>query len=114
MPLLIVATERDDLTILAVSGELDMSTSPDLLNTALPLIDAGRRLLVLDLNDVTFCDSAGLSAFVQLQKRMATVDGSIALARPQPIVRSVLELTGLVELMQVSSTVELACATVRG
>jgi anti-sigma B factor antagonist len=114
MPLLIFATEHDELTILSVGGELDMSTAPDLLKTALPLIEAGRRQLVLDLDELTFCDSAGLSAFVQLQRRMTTVGGALALARPQQIVRAVLELTGLAELMQVSSTLDLACTTVRG
>jgi anti-sigma B factor antagonist len=77
------------------------------------LIDGGQRRLVLDLDGLTFCDSAGISAFVRLRRRLSEVDGALVLARPTPIVRSVLDLTGMVELIAVTTTLDEARTAAR-
>ncbi len=94
----------------AVAGELDLATAPDLLNRVSDLIEGGHHRVVLDLRELTFCDSAGLSVLARISKKVAQFDGALALARPTQIVRSVLELTGMTELIPTFETVDEATA----
>src|SRR5258705_13807465 len=110
MSLVISAGEGDDPVVIAVNGELDMSTAPDLLDAVSMLIDSGQRRLVLDLDGLTFCDSAGISAFFRLRRRLGEGDGAPGLAPPAPIVRSVPDPTGMVELIAGATTLDWAPA----
>ena len=94
----------------AVAGELDLATAPELLNRVNDLIEAGHHRVVLDLRELTFCDSAGLSVLARMRKKVAQFDGFLALAAPTPIVRSVLELTGMTEVIPTFLTVREASA----
>ena len=56
------------LAVVVVDGELDVATTPGLGEELTPLAEAGRDL-VLDLAGVRFCDCAGLSLFLRVQKQ---------------------------------------------
>ncbi len=51
--------------------------------------------VIVDLSDLTFLDSSGITALVMARNRMAEEGNELVLARPHPIVRRVLEVTGL-------------------
>jgi anti-sigma B factor antagonist len=114
MSLSISIGTADNLAVVAVSGELDLATASELLAAVGDLIDTGHDRVVLDLGDLTFCDSAGLSVIARLTKRIGAVQGALILARPARIVRAVLEVTGMTELLPVFATVEEAQAAARG
>lgn len=103
---MISVSEPDGVAIVQVGGELDLGTAPQLLTSISELIDSGSHRVVLDLHELTFCDSAGLSALVRIRKRVEQVDGALILTRPAPIVKSVLDLTGMGELIPIYSTVD--------
>lgn len=113
MPVGISVAERDGVTIVAVTGDLDMSTAPQLLDSGTAEIDAGSKRLVLDLSGVTFCDSTGLGVFVRLKKRLDAVQGVLALAGPGENVRTVLNVTGLAEVIGVHPDSATASAALR-
>jgi anti-anti-sigma factor len=104
MPLTITNEEFGDFTVLVVGGELDLATAPQLTSAALGLAERGTHHLVVDARRLTFCDSAGLTAFVRVATRLKESDGRLAVAGPTPIVRRVLELSGLVEAIVVVET----------
>lgn len=108
----ISVADEGGVTVLAVSGDLDMSTAPQLLDAGFTALDAGRLNLVVDLSKVTFCDSSGLGAFVRLKKRVDAADGRFALAGPPPTVRTILNVTGLAEVVGVHPSVGEAAAAV--
>jgi len=64
----------------------------------------GQRDVVVDARELDFCDSSGLTAFVQIANRLEP-NGRLAIASPQPIVRRVLEVSGLVEAFVVADSV---------
>lgn len=99
--------------VLAIGGELDMTTMPELVDAAGALIDGGHRRLVLDLGGLTFCDSAGLSAFARLARRLTALDGLLVLARPTSIVESVLQVTGMAKVIPTYPSVAEARAAAR-
>jgi anti-sigma B factor antagonist len=89
----------------AVAGELDLRTAPLLVDRTVAAVDwAGPAELTLDLADVTFCDSAGISALVQLRRRCEENGWQFRIVNPQPQVRRILvNFTGLGEYLNVGS-----------
>lgn len=93
-PTLDVHTTIDaDRTVVAVAGELDLDTCPDLTRATLDLVLPGRTL-ALDLSGVTYMDSTGLNLLLKLRERAGTEDGTLELHGVSERVRFVLDLTG--------------------
>lgn len=91
-----VATGPPAVTVLRASGELDHDSRGTLKQVAADsLPQAGARRLVIDLSEVTFCDSGGLSLFVELHREIGADGGWVRLAGARGMVRSVLEATNL-------------------
>jgi anti-sigma B factor antagonist len=85
----------DETRILTASGEIHVSTAPELaahLNAALA---AGRTRLVLDFGDVAFIDSTGLSVLLNALRRLTRTGGSMVLACSNPTVLRLFEITRL-------------------
>lgn len=57
-----------DAVVLAVSGEIDVASAPQLRAEVVAQLEAGRHTTV-DLGGVTFMDGSGVSALVAAQKR---------------------------------------------
>ena len=86
--------------VVRVSGELDIRTCERLERMTGELVDLGRRV-VLDLSELTFCDSTGLAVLVRLHKRAEIAGGTLVLRAPVPRVLNLLTLTGLTRLFRV-------------
>jgi anti-sigma B factor antagonist len=86
--------------VVKVIGELDIRTCERLEHATGGLVDRGGRV-VLDLSELTFCDSTGLAGLVRLHKRAAAADGSLVLRSPVTRVQHLLKLTGLTRLFPV-------------
>jgi anti-sigma B factor antagonist len=97
MPLHITHEQRGSHVVLVVVGELDLVTAPELTSAALAAIDSGARDVIIDAHALSFCDSSGLTAFVRIANRLDNGNGRLAIAGPPPIVRRVLEVSGLDE-----------------
>lgn len=82
-------------TIVEVSGELDLHTSPGLRDHVLQLIDDGGRRVALDLTKVGFMDSSSLGVLITCLKRMREHEGRLVLIGVQSTPMKVLQLTGL-------------------
>jgi anti-sigma B factor antagonist len=95
--------------VVAVSGEIDVATSPDLLAALEDERSKHARLLV-DLSDVTFIDSTGLGVMVHA-KRAFDREDSLRLVVAQANVRKVFELTGLDGVLQIFGSREEALAS---
>jgi len=90
----VVERSPDALTI-AISGELDLA-SVDAVQTAVgDALQDGCGQLVLDLAGLTFMDSSGIALMLRTSKEV----GSMTVRNVTPIVRRVLEVTGLVDVL---------------
>src|SRR5690348_8243962 len=101
-----VRSERG-VVIAAVTGEIDISTVPQLRERLFELADNGRPLIV-DLNRVTFIDSAGLGARVGTARRAAAHGGSLHAVCSRPQTRELLWLTGVDRRIPLAATVDAA------
>jgi anti-sigma B factor antagonist len=85
--------------VLHPTGDIDAYTAPRLRSQLHAAIRSGARVVVVDLADVTFIDSAGLGALVGAHRRMLEADGRLRLVRPPHLVGRAFELTGLDEVL---------------
>ena len=84
--------ERDpaEATSFVVTGELDMASAPSLLATVESALSARRGDVVLDVRGLSFVDSTGISALIQISTQL--VGGTLTLLAPAPRVARVLKL----------------------
>lgn len=95
-------------TVLHVSGELDLHTSPTLRDRVFELLEAGTSRLAIDLEHVGFMDSSSLGILVMALKRIREKDGDLALVGVNGSPLKVLGLTGIDRIMPVfGSTADL-------
>lgn len=93
--------EEGGATLLAVSGELDLRTSPELEEQLSRAFDGGAELVILDLRQIEFMDSTGLRVLLSAHQRAHDTGRRFALVRGADQVERVLTLTGVRDLLTV-------------
>jgi anti-sigma B factor antagonist len=88
-------------TLIAVQGELDLASSPALREELDRAHDAGTELVVLDLRELVFMDSTGLSVVVKAHQRALESGRRFAVVRGGKQVERLLTLTGVSERLTV-------------
>jgi anti-sigma B factor antagonist len=96
--------DEQGVVVAAVAGEIDISSVARLRERLYELADDGGTLIV-DLNRVTFIDSAGLGALVGTARRAAEHGGSLYAVCAQPQPRRLLWLTGVDKRIPLAATV---------
>jgi anti-sigma B factor antagonist len=91
--------DRPDVVVLRLAGELDLSTAPHLSERIDEVLGDGRTVLVIDLHDVTFCDSTGMSAFIRGHHLSSAAGGALRLTGASGVVARVLKISGLDTLL---------------
>lgn len=98
------------VTVLAVTGELNLYTSGGFGAAARAAAGAGHPHLILDLGAVSFCDSSGLSALITLYRWVQDAEGSLMLAGvPDRLIR-LLDMSGVSRLITIFPTADEAIA----
>lgn len=91
-----VSTEREPgATIVRLSGEVDLRTSPQLRGLFLELLDEQPTRIILDLSGVGYVDSSGVGTMVELKRRAMRDNADVVLVGMQTRVRSLFEITRL-------------------
>jgi anti-sigma B factor antagonist len=88
-------------SIVRVAGELDATTSPRLRAELVRLIDDGTPAIDLDLSQLQFVDSVGLSVLVSAHHRARGEGVSYRLINVAPGCRRILEITRLDAILTV-------------
>jgi len=90
------------VVLVRASGDLDAYTAPGLRTHLYEATDGGAdaELVVVDLQNITFIDSAGLGTLVGAHRRMRERGGRLRIVRPPPLVARAFELTGLDEVLE--------------
>lgn len=83
------------VVVVALSGDCDLSRAATLHNQLLDVLRSRPTGIVIDLSEVTFCDLACLRTMANLGRRSTAVGTWMRMAGPSPIVRRLLEITGL-------------------
>jgi anti-sigma B factor antagonist len=103
-----VAEHDGDIPVLAVRGEIDVSTAPELRDRLVQINQRGTTTVVVDLSEVSFLDSTALGVLVSGLKRFRSAGGDLRLVVTGRSVSKVLEITGLHEVFKIYETAEAA------
>ena len=88
-------TERIPRTIIVLEGELDLASTPQLLAVVRGVMAAGSAAIVLDLSELSFIDSTGLSGVASLADEARSSGARLELRSPSELTAQVLDVTGL-------------------
>lgn len=91
-----------DTLMVQVDGEMDMLVA-DQLRREIDRVIGSRRInsLIMDLNSVTFIDSAGIGVILGRYKKISAAGGRMYIIRPRPAVQKILELAGVNKLVTI-------------
>lgn len=93
-------------TVVALYGGLDVDTAPALRAALSRLLSRPAPHIVVDVDNLDFCDSMGLSALVVAHQGAVSRGGWLRLANPAPFLRQLLQVVGLTEHLAVYPDVE--------
>jgi anti-sigma B factor antagonist len=97
----VVEGPEDGQLLARVRGELDAASNPLLQQTLLGALRRTGRLLTIDLSEVTYFGSAGVTALVWLSQHPESAGKHVRVVATSRIVTGPLELTGLLERLDV-------------
>jgi anti-sigma B factor antagonist len=99
--------EQTEATIVDVTGDIDMGTSPGLRKTLLESLKQTPRLVV-NLRGVRYIDSSGIASLVEVLKEARNKEKRLVLFGLNKAVHEVLQLTRLTKIFEIRETEEQA------
>jgi anti-anti-sigma factor len=99
-----VQKNRTSTTLKVKERKLDSSVSPELKGEFLILCNPKLEQLVIDLADVEFCDSSGLSALLIADRKMKEHGGRVKLINVHKKVASLIKISMLDRVFDVEET----------
>src|SRR6185437_12065107 len=94
--------------VVALSGELELLDIPAVASHLIAVVAAYGPSIIVDLAGLALIDPCGLDVLVRMLRWTRECGGGLSLAGPQQQVRRVLEITGLIDVFPVYSSVEQA------
>ncbi len=101
-----VDSPAENIVVVRLQGRLDATTAPQVRSELTTLPQRSGPNMVVDLSEVTFIDSSGLSALVSALKAVRLHEGALVLVGPNEQVRMALRLTMLDRVFRVFTNVE--------
>ena len=100
----------DDVPVVAVSGEVDVYSAPELKESLTKLLHSGAKSIVVDLTDVAFLDSTGLGALVEARAATAEAGGSLPIVCSHERILKLFTITGLDGVFSIHKSTDEALA----
>ena len=94
-------------------GEVDLDTAPQLTATLDAAIRESRGAFVVDLCDVTFLDSSGVSVLVRARALLGREERALLIICPPGPARRIFELAGIDDLLELRETRDQAAASLQ-
>jgi anti-anti-sigma factor len=100
----VTAHDSGGAVVLAVAGEVDLLTAPVLSEGITDALAGAPELLVIDLSDVSFLASIGMTVLLEARREAGTATRVRVVAPEDGVVNRTLGLTGLHETLAVTTT----------
>lgn len=105
MPLEMTNRDVDGVTVVTLNGRVVFGEEASALRDKVKtLMDAGKKDLVLNINNITFIDSAGLGALVAAHNSANSHGGSLRLCHMASKFKEMLRITKMNTVFQVFET----------
>jgi anti-sigma B factor antagonist len=103
---IVVSSGEGDVRIVGLSGELDFEEAPHFGRVLDELRADGAREVIVDLSELTFIDSSGISALVSAARAASAEAGTLIVASPTAPVKRVFDIVNLSELLPIEDGLE--------
>ena len=100
--------------VVALTGRLDGVSAPDLEARVSGIVERGHVRMALDCGGMRFVSSTGLRALLLCVRKCRQQGGALTVAGLRPDCRTVIEVSGLLPIIDCHDTVEAALAAVSG
>jgi anti-sigma B factor antagonist len=97
--------ERGEAVVLHPAGEVDLATVSSLWSMMKSAGEGGRHVIVA-LNEITYIDSTGIKALLDVHRLLRQRSQRLLLADPTSMVRKVIEITALEKVIPVYASLE--------
>ncbi|GAA3930512.1 STAS domain-containing protein [Actinomadura viridis] len=94
---------QDRCAVVRVRGEIDVLSRERFEEAMMEALEAGGPMVV-DMREVTFCDSTGLNAIVTANRRALARGTAMALVALPPRIRRVFRITAVDEFIPIYDT----------
>ncbi|MEE8458962.1 MAG: STAS domain-containing protein [Phycisphaerales bacterium] len=105
--------DHEAITVLKVSGDLTADQVDAFRRSCQDRFEAGIQHVVLNMEHMSFIDSAGLEALLWILETAAEHGGQLRLVRPDPIVDKILNISRLDKRFSIHDTIESAAKSLR-
>ncbi len=95
--------KNQSLELKILEKRMDSSNAGNLKAEFLVLLDEKVKDIKVDLSDVEFCDSSGLSALLLLQRHTSQLDGTTTLLNCQDPVMKLIKISKLDRVFEINS-----------
>lgn len=95
---------RQDLALVSLDGTVDATTAPQVKEAISPFLPVDGIIVVLDLDQLAFIDSAGLGVLIGAQRRLRERDSELRLTRVPSHVEKLLHITALDQALPIHSS----------
>ncbi|MEW6556844.1 MAG: STAS domain-containing protein [Elusimicrobiota bacterium] len=95
---------KDGIMILAVKGDIELNTAPQLQEEFQSLKDNNITKVVVNLSQVNYIDSSGLGTFIGALKMFNAVNGKIVLAGLSSNLKKIFEITRMSNFFSIYET----------
>jgi anti-anti-sigma factor len=96
--------EIGSATILVPAGEIDLQRSPALYREFMAVCNARPERLIIDLREVGYMDSSGVSTLVEVLRTVNGYGGKLVLLAPTARVRSMFEIAKLDQFFTIADS----------
>ncbi|MBB6637874.1 STAS domain-containing protein [Cohnella thailandensis] len=86
---------REGLTVIYLSGELDLEVASQMRTTMEPLVELADRKLVLNLKDLKYIDSTGIGILIGIVKARHARQAPFAVEEVSDHIRKLFDMTGI-------------------
>ena len=94
----------DGRHVVAVRGEIDLFTAPELKKMLADAIENGATRVVVDLSETTFLDSTALGVLIGAVKRLRSRDGQLVIVNTGTNIAKTFEVTCLDQIFTILDT----------
>ncbi|MGI8937766.1 MAG: STAS domain-containing protein [Iamia sp.] len=97
---------RKDLALIGLDGTVDATSAPDVKAAIDPFLAGEGVIVILDMDDLSFIDSAGLGALIGTQRRLRERGSELRLTRVPSHVQKLLHITALDQALPIHASDE--------
>jgi len=101
-------TGTNDIAVLGLSGQIDSYTAEEVTKIIDSHINNGNFKVIVDLTNVDYLDSSGLSALINVKTKLGKHTGDLRIVGLEGKAKEVFDLAGLTDLFNIFSSKEKA------